>query len=676
MQILNEKGWGMRTILIGVVIFLFFLLSYFVPIEVVHSDSVKDCLKCHSSKALTKELLSKETLSLYVDGSKFEKSVHGALECSACHTDITMKTHPRPKKIESRKAYVREISKNCLLCHPKDALMKPKMHGELVKKEEVSCGECHGSHYIEEMKGWKKKASFSQYCLYCHKHEVSKTLPSKETLSLKVNEEEIKKSVHGKFECIVCHSDFSKISHPLYNLKSKSEYRARMTEICVKCHTDKDLQKNPSHYALSKTASCIECHGAHGVQSVKAVKALPLNKYCLSCHGRAISMRMKNGEILSVQVKESDILGSAHKNLKCNECHKEFSTTQHPVRTYESISDFRDKAKDICNYCHKQEVTKYDQSIHAMALKKGNAKAPDCLKCHDYHKTPWIKADKLAGVQLCAKCHAKETDAFRTSIHNTALTQGKKDAPACSYCHNAHDVLPTNIAKINDSCVKCHKNIKDSHNKWLWNPPLRLTTFVDTHFNSASCSACHISGDKVLALTLIDKKKKKALTEEDVAKAFDVDVKEIRGKIDFNGDGRVQEGELWRFMSTLKKKVDVDLAGRVDIAQPNDAHRITAKAQAVKDCEACHNPKAEFSGRLEINREGAKPVKFDLDRKAFNSVYSIPNVSDFYILGSTKINIFDILFLLALAAGLAVALGHITLRILTAPIRRRRREGK
>ncbi len=666
----------MRTILIGAVIVICFLLSYFVQTEVAGSDTIKDCLRCHSSKALTKELLSKETLSLYVDGSKFEKSVHGALECSACHTDITMKTHPRPKKIESRKAYVREVSQNCLLCHPKDALMKPHMHGELVKKGEVTCAECHGSHYIEEMKGWKKTASFSGYCLFCHKHEISKTLPSKEIISLMVNQEEIKKSVHGKFECIVCHSDFSKINHPSYNLKTKSAYRTRMTGICLKCHTDAELQKNPSHYALSKTASCIECHGAHGVVSVKAAKALPINQYCMSCHSRAISMRMKNGETLSVQVKESDILGSAHKNLKCNECHKEFSTTQHPVKVYESIADFREKAKDNCNNCHKEAVAKYDKSIHAMALKKGNANAPDCLRCHDYHKTPWIKSDKVSGLQLCTRCHAKETDAFKTSIHNTALIQGKKDAPACAACHNAHDVLPTNIAKINDSCVKCHKNIKDSHNKWLWNPPFRLTTFVETHFNSVSCSACHISGNKVLSLVLIDKDKNKTLTEKEIAKAFDVDVKEVKGKVDFNGDGKVQEGELWQFMNTLKKKVNADLAGRVDVTEANDAHRIVAKAQAIKDCEACHNPKAEFSGRLEINREGAKAIKLDLDRKAFNSVKAIPNISDFYILGLTKISIFDILFLLALAAGLCVAIGHITLRILTSPIRRRRREGK
>ncbi len=123
----------------------------------------------------------------------------------------------------------------------------------------------------------------------------------------------LKKSVHGKFQCLVCHSDFSKVNHPVYDYKNKAEYRTKMTAICTKCHTDKELQKNPAHYALTKTASCIECHGYHGVKSAKVVKSLPENQYCLKCHSSSIVMKMKNGETLSVQVKENDILSSVHK---------------------------------------------------------------------------------------------------------------------------------------------------------------------------------------------------------------------------------------------------------------------------------------------------------------------------------------------------------------------------
>lgn len=666
----------MRAIVICLSVLLCFFLSYFVPVKEAVSDDTKACLKCHSVKTLSKKLENAENLSLYVDAGKFSQSVHGALDCSACHTDITLKNHPRPIKIESKKAYQKQVSQNCLACHPADSISKMKAHGSVVKKAEVACSECHGSHYIGDMKSWKKTVGFSDYCMTCHKTDISKILPSKEKLSLKVNQEEIKKSVHKKFECIVCHSDFSKVNHPIYNFKNKAQYRTEMTKICTKCHTDEQLKKNPAHYALSKTASCIECHGAHGVKQAKVVKSLPENQYCLTCHSRAISMKMKNGEILSVQVKEGDILDSVHKKLKCTECHKEFSPTQHPVRVFESVADYRAKAKDVCSNCHKDEVQKFDKSIHAMALNKGNLQSPDCLKCHDYHKVSKITIDKKAQTDLCVKCHSKEGQAFKSSIHNEAVIQGKQNAPTCANCHNAHDVMPTNIANLNNSCAKCHRDIKTSHNKWIWNPPVRLTTFVDTHLNSASCAACHTDAKKSISLVLMEKSKNKALTEEEIAQKLGIASANVKNKIDSNGDGKVSENELWQFMNTLKTKVKAELAGRIDVLEPNDAHKILAKSKATKDCATCHNPSADFVGKLEINKEGTKPAKFEVDKKAFNSAYAIPNISDFYVLGTTKIKILDILFFIALLGGIAVPVGHITLRILTAPIRRKRREGK
>ncbi|MCX7988568.1 MAG: cytochrome c family protein [Thermodesulfovibrio sp.] len=666
----------MRAIVIVGLIIVCFLISYLVPLEQAVSDDTKACLRCHGISTLHKKLDTGESISLFIDGKKFEKSAHGALDCSSCHPGINLRNHPKPRKITSKKDYIKEFSPNCLNCHPKNALMKPAVHGEIVKKGEIYCSQCHGSHYISSMKEWKNKANFTEYCMSCHKFDISKTLPSKEKLSLKVNEQEIKKSVHGKFQCLVCHDDFSKVKHPVYNFKDKKQYRAEMNKICTKCHTDKELQKNPAHYALSKTATCIECHGYHGVKPAKVAKSMPENQYCLSCHSRPISKKMKNGETLSVQVKESDILNSAHKKLKCTECHKEFSTTQHPIRVFESIADYRAKAKDICNNCHQDAVKKYDKSIHAEALKKGNQKSPECLKCHDYHKVTFITKDKRASSELCIKCHADSGKAFKDSVHQQAIEQGKQNAPNCASCHNSHDVLPTNIAKLGDSCAKCHKDVKTSHNKWLWNPPVRLTSFVDVHFNSASCASCHTKVEKAILLTLVDRAKSKPIKEDEVAKALNIDAKTLKGKIDQNGDGKVQEQELWQFMSSMKSKTNANLAGRIDVLNPNDAHKIEPKNKSIKDCAYCHNPKASFKAKLEVNKEGDKPIKFEVDSKALNAAYAIPNIKDFYVLGLTKIKILDILFFIALLGGIAVPVGHITLRILTAPIRRKRREGK
>ncbi|WP_460178004.1 cytochrome c family protein [Thermodesulfovibrio hydrogeniphilus] len=668
----------MRAIFIGGFVILCFLISYFVPLNDAVSDDAKSCLRCHGIKTLQKLTEKGDKISLFVDGAKFEKSAHGAMDCSSCHPNINLKNHPKPRKIANKRVYTEEFSKNCLTCHQKTSLLKPRVHGVVATKGEVLCSECHDAHYMTSIKKWKDSTSFTEYCMACHKTSMTRRLPSGETVSLKVNSDEIKKSVHGNFQCIVCHSGFSKKEHPIYNYKSRNEYKAGLSkEICQKCHTDEQLKKNPTHYALTKTASCIECHGYHGVKSAKVAKNLPENQYCLNCHSRALTMKMKNGETLSVQVKEADILNSVHKKQKCTDCHKEFSTTQHPVRTFESVADYRAQSKQICNSCHQNEVKKFDISIHAEAVKKGNAQAPDCLKCHgEPHKVASISKDKSASLELCVKCHSDSGKAFKNSVHFTAMNQGKKDAPDCVSCHNAHDVLSTNIAKLGDSCIRCHKDAKTTHNKWLWNPPFRLTSFVETHFKSATCSSCHTSGEKAIILTLFDRAKGKPLTAEEVAKVLGVDVKEVKAKVDFNSDGKIQENELWQFMKMISDKTKANLSGRIDIAIANDAHKIEAKDKAIKDCAVCHNPSAPFTGKLEINQEGAKPVKFALETKTVNSAFAIPNIKDFYVLGLTKIKILDTLFFLALLAGIAVPIGHITLRILTAPIRRKRREGK
>jgi len=128
-------------------------------------------------------------------------------------------------------------------------------------------------------------------------------------------------------------------------------------------------------------------------------------------------------------------------------------------------------------------------------------------------------------------------------------------------------------------------------------------------------------------------------------------------------------------MEALKEKTRAELKGKLVIMSPNDAHKITSKKEAVKDCAICHSPEAVFKGRLEINRLGEKSEKFELEKAALNSFKAIPNIKDFYVLSLTKINILDTLFILAVIAGVAVAGGHIFLRIITAPIRRKRRGG-
>jgi len=58
----------------------------------------------------------------------------------------------------------------------------------------------------------------------------------------------------------------------------------------------------------------------------------------------------------------------------------------------------------------------------------------------------------------------------------------------------------------------------------------------------------------------------------------------VKGKIDFNGDGKIQEQELWQFMSSLKAKTHANLAGRIDVLDPNDAHKIESNQNSQRLC--------------------------------------------------------------------------------------------
>ncbi len=650
--------------------------SHYIKSRAEWKKETEKCLRCHSIKRLPKVLPSGEEMSLYINKEDFYKTVHGDVGCWVCHQGINFSNHPRPMRIESKRAYTEKISSGCFRCHPKDAISKHKGHAKVIELKNIICVDCHGYHKNQAVREWRERLRYQEYCMYCHKLDMIKTLPSQEKINLKVDLSQLQKSVHKQFECIVCHKGFSKREHPSYNFKNKKEYTINLSKsICQSCHTEEELKKNPTHYAVSKTAICIECHGYHNVKSLKMAKGVPENKYCMNCHSMSLVKKMENGEVLSVKVDEKQILTSAHKDLKCSQCHIGFSLQMHPIRSFKSISEYREKAQEMCNQCHKKESTEYNASIHAMAVLKGNKDAPDCVKCHGYHNVTKITPNPILKYEVCIRCHEKEKESYKESIHYKVFEEGVKIAPVCSNCHNAHKVLPINIAELNNNCIICHdKNIKKIHNKWLYNPPFKLESFVDVHFGSVSCEVCHTKGEKAIRLVLM--LEKAPLTIEEISKLFNKQPIEIKSMLDYNEDGIIQKDELWKFMGSLKEKAKIRLKGKLVMENSNEAHKIISKKEAIKDCAICHSPKALVKGRLEINRLGEKSEKFELERATLNSFKSIPNIKDFYVLSLSKINILDTLFILAVIAGVAAAGGHIFLRIITLPIRRKRREDK
>lgn len=667
-----------------VIIFLLFIFLAF-PIYVIAqkaelSDEVKMCLGCHSNERLTKKLESKEVLNLFVDGDSFANSAHAQFGCASCHTDISMENHPKVKKIKSKKEYSAQASNSCRMCHGDDQLGKQQMHGYMVTKvKNIVCSDCHQPHSMKKIAEWKKEIPEPKYCLTCHRYNFSMTLGSGETLSLYVNDSEIKRSVHKSLVCSVCHTGFSKNQHPVRTFKNRKEYSERATKSCSLCHPDEQLRKNPVHSSLMAKASCVECHGSHGIKSITAQKAeVKENQYCLSCHSTDLTMTFKNGEQLSVYVKEADLIKSAHGALRCIDCHTGFSKVEHPIKTYASKEAYFEIMSEMCKNCHEDAYEKYEGSIHHLALQSGK-QAPSCISCHGRAHLVAI-VDETLGLTSCDKCHQDMVNSYKESIHEEARMQGKENTPTCSSCHKAHDVESAAIAPIKDSCLNCHKDLARIHSNWLSNPPITLPTFAEMHFEGVECAGCHsLEAERGIYLTLYDRRAGKPLTEADVLKILETDTSGLKEKIDLNGDGIVDPQELWNVFRTLfGKGVWATFEGKIDVKTGEDAHRLGAKSTAVKECVLCHNPESEFFRDvfIVISRADGKPVVYEASQKVIGSIYTILPVSSFYALGSSNVKLLDILFIIALIGGIAVPIGHITLRIITSPLRSLRRMGK
>ncbi len=647
------------------------------------SDEAQMCTGCHSDKNLTKKLDNKEVLSLFINGDQFANSIHNTIGCAGCHTDISMENHPQVKKIKSKKEYTVNSSKACTMCHTDEQFKKKPIHGYLITKvKRLTCVECHGSHYIKSMPEWKKSITEPQYCLICHKYNFSMPLSSGKQLPLSVNESAYKSSVHGNLSCGACHMGFSKTDHPVKTFKSRKEYTANAVKVCAICHTDEQLRKNPVHSSLMAKATCVECHGSHSIKSMKAQKAVAKEgQYCISCHKSKLSMTMKNGESLSVFVDESLLRNSVHGNLECTGCHTGFSKTQHPVRVFNSKQDYFADALKICNKCHLDAYTKYEDGIHSTMLKSGNPNAPTCTSCHGAAHLVARTKDKAMGLTSCNKCHGEMNISYEASVHNKARIKGDKNAPVCSSCHNAHDVQVTTMTtKIKDSCFKCHKDTEKVHQKWLSNPPISLSSFAGTHFKTVACAACHVpDAGRRIYLSLYNRKTGKPFPVEEIMKLLGTDSAGLKRKMDTDGDGSIDERELWNLFKQLYKSgVTTTFIGKMDVATSAEAHQTADKTKAVKECGRCHNPDSAFFKDVFIvmSRAHGKPILFKAKKEVLNSVFSILPLSKFYVLGSTNIKLLDILFIIAFIGGIAVPIGHISLRIITSPLRSLRRMGK
>jgi hypothetical protein len=209
-------------------------------------------------------------------------------------------------------------------------------------------------------------------------------------INVNIDSERYSESVHGGFDCIVCHKQFSpdphkppkaEVSGDIGALSGKISHKAKVDPValaaCAECHGDiyKSLQDS--------------VHGKNVIDKKQADGAL-----CNDCHGSPHYITSKN--TLASTVNKKNVVKA------CGECHEKVEL-----------------AKKYNFGTHILE--RYYGSFHGKKYVLGHPNAPTCVDCHRHHdvkewddpKSPVAWDNRTA---TCGKCHKGATKKFVAAI--------------------------------------------------------------------------------------------------------------------------------------------------------------------------------------------------------------------------------------------------------------------
>ena len=402
----------------------FFLFSITVPASgPALSKADEMCMGCHGqTQSMT--MGNGKKISLKVNATHLQQSVHGIIGCSDCH-GFTADKHPS-RSFKTKRQYRAFAARMCTNCHDPN---KSKVHASVTGRAAPGtvCTDCHGSHTVRRV---REMTQGNRYCLGCHERKLRMTFKSGEKLTIHINEQLLNQSVHNNLSCTDCHYGFSSEEHPVRKFKSRRSYSIALSESCRRCHFDKYTRTLESiHFNMLSQGNpnapvCTDCHGSHFVTSSKHNK-LASAKKCEQCHADIYNTYAKS-------VHGGALIEESNQDVPvCSDCH-----SAHDITDPRTV-DFRLVIPEICGNCHADKglMEKYDlspavvetylQDFHGVTLKfykqEGQAKPiAVCIDCHGVHditKTTGTNTNLIKEnlVKQCQKCHADATMNFPDS---------------------------------------------------------------------------------------------------------------------------------------------------------------------------------------------------------------------------------------------------------------------
>jgi hypothetical protein len=276
-----------------------------------------------------------------------------------------------------------------------------------------------------------------------------------------------------------------------------------------------------------------------------------------------------------------------------------------------------------------------------------------CGDCHSPHAVVAKSAAEPMEEVACRNCHYEVYEAYAQSVHGQSRAKNGPGAPFCADCHKTHDVAPAASGEpIKDTCLTCHADALSSHKSWLPN--------AGRHFQAVSCGACHAPGvARRVDLRLFDAGAK--VGGKEGVPWFEARTREANAN---GGLDALAVQSLLKEFNHEGSSGTTTLRGRLEVANGADGHLLAQKDQAVKDCKNCHQAGADPFQKVTLSMVDAngRAMRVGAHKDVLNSALSVDSVRGFYAIGATRIKLLDLIFLAVLAIGVAVPIGHFTLR--------------
>jgi cytochrome b subunit of formate dehydrogenase len=345
---------------------LWVILSVFILVFPLPASAQDDCLECHGDEDLTGVNKAGVEYSLFIDGTKYESSVHGEDQCISCHSGIEEIPHAEQ---------LPEV--NCGDCHAEEAKIF-QWHGYLKVGESPDmpgCADCHGKHDIvvsTERRSRVNPLNLPQTCGRCHE---DLDLVKKYEILMQHPVEIFESSIHGRASlggiylaatCNDCHSTDGtahKILAP--GLSESAVNHFNIPRTCGKCHRsiENDYEE-----------------GIHGKLTLRGVTDSPI---CTDCHG-------EHG-ILSPDDPRSPVSPTRVAEMTCSPCHESAKLNE----KY-GVSAGRLKT--------------WVDSFHGLKSKTGDITVANCASCHGAHRI-LPSSDSTSSINpanlqtTCGHCH-------------------------------------------------------------------------------------------------------------------------------------------------------------------------------------------------------------------------------------------------------------------------------